>query len=320
MPIVSSNFKGNKWNKNKHLETIIPALFRKIDIAYERERVELPDGDFMDLDYVMNNSKNLLILFHGLEGSSNSQYIKGFSKYFSNKGFDICAVNFRSCSGENNRLLTSYHSGKSDDIDLIINYIVTNKNYSKIMLGGFSLGGNVLLKYLGEQAEKINPLIKTAFAFSVPIDLAASSKVLSKNWNKPYMVRLLKSLNKKLVQKANQFPNQIDLTDLYKINNFKEWDTRFTSKIHGFENADDYYHQCSSLQFIDRISIPTLLVNALNDPFLAPSCFPFNIAKNSKYFYLETPEKGGHVGFALSSINGQYYSEHAAYNFTKKYL
>jgi predicted alpha/beta-fold hydrolase len=165
MPIISSNFKGNKWNRNKHLETIIPALFRKIDILYKRERVELPDGDFMDLDHVNNDSKNLLVLFHGLEGSSNSQYIKGFSKYFSNQGFDICAVNFRSCSGENNRLLKSYHSGKSDDVDLIINHIVTNKNYSKIILGGFSLGGNVLLKYLGEQAEKINPLIKTAFAF-----------------------------------------------------------------------------------------------------------------------------------------------------------
>ena len=132
MPIISSNFKGNKWNKNKHLETIIPALFRKIDIAYERVRVELPDGDFMDLDYVMNNSKNLLILFHGLEGSSNSQYIKGFSKYFSNQIFDICAVNFRSCSGENNRLLTSYHSGKSDDVEYIINHIITNKNYLTI--------------------------------------------------------------------------------------------------------------------------------------------------------------------------------------------
>ncbi|MBJ7428232.1 MAG: alpha/beta fold hydrolase, partial [Bacteroidia bacterium] len=182
MPIINSTFKGNKWIKNKHLETILPALFRKVSVPYQRERLELADGDFMDLDWIQNNNDYLLLLFHGLEGSSQSQYIKGFAKHFSTQNFDICVVNFRSCSGENNRLITSYHSGKSDDIQTIINHIISNNSYKNIALGGFSLGGNVLLKYLGENGNKIPDAIKVAFAFSVPVDLAASSKVLSQTW------------------------------------------------------------------------------------------------------------------------------------------
>ena len=148
MPFIQSNYRGNKWNKNKHLETMLPALFRKVSVKYNRERVELADGDFIDLDWVCRGNKSLLILFHGLEGSSQSQYIKGFANYFSNLHFDVCAMNFRSCSGENNRLLVSYHMGKSDDVSLIIDHILKQNNYNHLVLGGFSLGGNVLLKYL----------------------------------------------------------------------------------------------------------------------------------------------------------------------------
>ncbi len=320
MPILQSTFTGNKWLKNKHLETILPALFRKVNIAYQRQRLELADGDFMDIDWIKNKSDNILVLFHGLEGSSQSQYIKGFSNYFNSKNFDICAVNFRSCSGQNNRLLTSYHSGKSDDIQLIVNYIETNYLYKNIFLGGFSLGGNVLLKYLGENGNKVPTAIKAAFAFSVPVDLAASSKVLSNAWNKVYMARFLKSLNRKLIEKSIQFPNQINIEGLEKITTFNEWDTRFTAKIHGFENAQHYYQQCNSLQFLDNIRIPTLLVNAQNDPFLAPTCFPNKIASNHAYFHLETPKFGGHVGFAIDKINGNYYSELSAYQFIKNKL
>lgn len=317
MPIIKSTFKGNKWIKNKHLETILPALFRKLSINYKRQRLELADGDFMDLDWVQNNNDRLLLLFHGLEGSSQSQYIKGFAKHFSSQNFDICAVNFRSCSGENNRLITSYHSGKSDDIQTIINHIISNYSYKNIALGGFSLGGNVLLKYLGENGNKIPNAIKVAFAFSVPVDLAASSKTLSQTWNKVYMARFLKSLNRKLLEKSILFPNQINIEGLEKITTFDDWDTRFTAKIHGFENAQHYYQQCNSLQFLNEIKVPTLLVNAQNDPFLAPTCFPTEVAKNHPYFHLETPKFGGHVGFAIDKINGNYYSELIASQFIK---
>lgn len=320
MPFIQSQHQGNRWNRNKHLETILPTLFRKVDVKYTRERLELADGDFIDLDWVCHGNKKVLVLFHGLEGSSQSLYIKGFAKYFSNNHFDICAVNFRSCSGENNRLLTSYHMGKSDDVHLIINHILAHKKFDKIALGGFSLGGNVLLKFLGENANQISNKVKCAFAFSVPVDLASSSYVLSKNWNKPYMFNFLKSLNKKLIEKNNSFPNQLDLTGFEKIKNFTEWDTRFTAKVHGFKDAEDYYDQCNSLQFLPKITLPTLLVNALNDPFLTKSCFPIEIAKSHKYLHLETPKKGGHVGFSMNGIQGKYYSEIRALEFVCNYL
>lgn len=320
MPYLISKFNGNKWNKNKHLETIIPALFRNIPINYTRERLELMDGDFIDLDWKKNNQKNLLILFHGLEGSSNSQYMKGFAKYFKNNGFDICAVNFRGCSGELNRLLSSYHMGISSDIKTVIEHININNSYTNIVLGGFSLGGNVLLKYLGEQNENIDTKISCAFAFSVPIELDSSSKVLSKNWNKPYMIRFLKTLNKKMIAKAIQFPNAIDVKKIHKINNFHDWDTQFTAKMNGFLDAKDYYQKCNSLQFLPNIIIPTLLVNALNDPFLSKKCFPIEFAKNHRFFYLETPKYGGHVGFSINKINGLYYSEMRALEFVSNFL
>ncbi|MFA9213628.1 MAG: YheT family hydrolase [Candidatus Methylacidiphilales bacterium] len=315
MLILKSSFNGNKWIKNKHIETILPALFRKVNVHYERQRLGLADGDFIDIDWIKNNNDRLLLLFHGLEGSSQSQYIKGFAKHFSSQNFDICAVNFRSCSGENNRLITSYHSGKSDDIQTIIDHIISNNSYKNIVLGGFSLGGNVLLKYLGENGNKVPTLIKAAFAFSVPVDLAASSKTLSQTWNKVYMARFLKSLNRKLIEKSEKFPNQINIKGLEKITTFDDWDTRFTAKIHGFENAQHYYQECSSLQFLNEIKVPTLLVNAQNDPFLAPTCFPTEVAKNHPYFHLETPKFGGHVGFAIDNINGNYYSELIANQF-----
>ena len=321
MPYLISKYKGNKWNKNKHLETIIPALFRNIPIKYTRERLELDDGDFIDLDWKFkNNNKKLLILFHGLEGSSNSQYIKGFAKYFYQNNFNICAVNFRSCSGENNRLLSSYHMGKSEDIKLIIEYILNNKNYTSIVLGGFSLGGNVLLKYLGEQSFNLNKVITSAFAFSVPIELDSSSKVLSKNWNKPYMIRFLKTLNKKMITKSIQFPGIIDTKGINKINNFHEWDTRFTAKTNGFIDAKDYYNKSSSLQFLPQIKIPTLLINALNDPFLSEKCYPIELAKKHEFLYLETPKQGGHVGFLMNKINGIYYSEMRALEFVSGFI
>ena len=320
MPFLQSNHKGNSWNKNKHLETILPALFRKVNVKYTRERVELADGDFIDLDWAGHGNKTVLILFHGLEGSSQSQYIKGFAKYFSEHHFDVCAVNFRSCSGENNRLLTSYHMGQSGDVGLIIEHILQKNKYDKLVLGGFSLGGNVLLKFLGENANQIHHKIKCAFAFSVPVDLASSSHILSKNSNKPYMITFLKSLNKKIIEKSKQFPDQLDILGIEKIKNFSDWDDRYTAKMHGFTNAHDYYSKCNSLQFLPKITTPTLLVNALNDPFLTKACFPIEIAKKHEFLHLETPKKGGHVGFSMNGIHGNYYSEMRAFEFVSSYL
>ncbi len=318
MPHLVSSFKGNKFFTNKHFETIYPAVFRKVAISYKRERIELADGDFIDIDWVKNNNTQLLILFHGLEGSSQSTYIKGFASYFSKHGYDVCAVNFRSCSGENNRLLSSYHGGKTEDVTNILNFIEKQHRYTEYVLGGFSLGGNVLLKYLGEQAGAVNAKIKKAFAFSVPVDMVACAVTLSKISNKIYMHQFLQTLNKKMIVKAKQFPNQIEVRNINRIKTFYEWDSTFTAKINGFSSAKSYYEQSSSLHFLPFIQVPTLLVNALNDPFLSDTCFPIEIAKNSNYLFLETPQNGGHVGFFSGNEKDGYYSEQRAFEFVSK--
>jgi predicted alpha/beta-fold hydrolase len=310
MPHINlSSFKGNKYFKGKHLETIVPALFRHVDIKYKRTRLELADTDFIDLDWLIQPSSKLIVLFHGLEGSSDSEYIKGFARSFSLIGWDICAVNFRSCSGDMNRLARSYHSGATEDIDEILQAISKTHTYKNILLGGFSLGGNMLLKYLGEKKYNIPAEVVAAFAFSVPCDLRSSALQMAKWENTLYMKRFLQSLYKKMQHKSLQFEEFPSIHKLTSIRTFHQFDDQFNAPVHGFKNAEDYYSQCNSLQFLSSIATPTLLVNALNDPFLTESCFPVDIAKSHPFLYLETPSYGGHVGFSEGLPNENYWSE-----------
>jgi predicted alpha/beta-fold hydrolase len=319
MPLIDSAFKGNKFHLNGHLETILPFLFRRVTVAYRRQRIELPDGDFIDLDRVGSGNSKLLVLFHGLEGSSQSQYIKGFAKYFSARGYDVCVVNFRSCSGEINRLLTSYHSGSTADIHEALQLLTADRAYEACYLCGFSLGGNVLLKYLGDGQYTPPSAVKAAAAFSVPIDLAGGAAQLARLANKLYMLRFLRSMNRKMVQKASRFPGKLDIKDIGRIKTFEEWDNRFTAPIHGFASAADYYRQCHSRQFLPGVELPTLLVNAKNDPFLSAGCYLDNDAEAGAAVYFEAPERGGHVGFMNDLPNGAYYSEERAYAFFEQY-
>jgi predicted alpha/beta-fold hydrolase len=316
MPLITDSiFYGNRYLRGSHLDTITPALFRRQHIVYQRERITLPDGDFIDLDRIRNSNDRVLVLLHGLEGCSDSQYIKGMASYFSERGWDVCAVNFRSCSGEMNALLRSYHSGATEDLDHVFSYIADHDHYRLIVAGGFSLGGNMLLKYLGEQRYRLPSALQAAFAFSVPCDLAASAIEMARSSNAVYMQRFLKSLRKKMIAKAAAFPGMPDTSDITSVKTFHQFDNRFTAPIHGFNDAADYYDQCSSLRYIKNISIPVLLVNAQNDPFLTPTCFPTDIARNHDRFFFESPVYGGHVGFAEGLPNGKYWSEDRAFNF-----
>jgi predicted alpha/beta-fold hydrolase len=321
MPFIQGNFKGNLFSKNGHWETIMPALFRKIELPYRRERFTLPDGDFLDLDLLdqSNEDAPIMVLFHGLEGSSNSQYIKGFSKRFQQLGMRCVAVNFRSCSGTMNKHLISYHSGATDDIHTILHHFANQFKNSSLFALGFSLGGNALLKYLGDGLKQLPTQLKAACCISVPIDLAGSSMQLSKFTNQLYMRQFLKSLNEKMKLKAQLFPNSIDTTGIDKITNFWEWDNRFTAKINGFKNAEDYYNQCNALQFLEQLNVPTLLLNALNDPFLSEKCFPEKLAKQHPLFTFEQCQYGGHVGFASAFPNGYYWHEERAIAFMNEH-
>lgn len=224
------------------------------------------------------------------------------------RGWDVLAWNYRGCSGESNRLLPFYHSGASGDLHHVVSHALAVHLAPRIDLVGFSLGGNMTLKYLGER--EVPPRLHRAVAFSVPCDLACSSIRLSSRTNRLYMDRFLRSLREKLEEKQPRFPDQIDLSGISRVRNFKQFDDRFTAPLHGFRDAEDYWARSSSRPFLPGIAIPALLVNAANDPFLGPGCFPREEAAASEWFHLEVPGDGGHVGFSTTA--GEYWSEHRA--------
>ena len=298
---------------NKHIETIYPSLIRKVkEVIYERERIHTPDDDFLDLDWRRQNAERLIILSHGLEGNSQRTYIKGMANIFFNHGYDILAWNYRGCSEEMNRRKRFYHSGATDDLDLVVRHSLL-KGYSEINLIGFSLGGNLTLKYMGEQASSLHPTIKKGVVFSVPLNLYTSCIEICKPSNRVYNHRFLSSLKAKVFRKAKQMSG-IETGPLSSIKSLIEFDDQYTAPIHGFKNAIDYYEQCSSIRFIESINRPTLIINALNDPFLSKDCYPQHL-QDHPYLKFEYPTRGGHVGFALFNQNGIYWSELKALQF-----
>jgi len=299
---------------NGHIQTIFPMIFRKIAlVCYKRERISTPDNDFLDLDWSTAGNKRLAIISHGLEGSTQRAYVRGMVKAVNDNGWDALAWNYRSCSGEPNLKLRSYHNGVTDDLSLVINHAGQKGLYKEITLLGFSLGGNLTLLYLGR--EKPDPLIKKAVVFSVPCDLKASVKTLSKPVNRLYMKRFLLMLHRKIKDKMQVMPGMIDDKGYDKIKDFKAFDDRYTAPIHGFKDAYDYWEKCSSKPFIPDIHVPTLIINALNDPFLPESCFPVKEAATNRHVTLCMPGSGGHVGFISFNKKKLYWSEKQAVKF-----
>ena len=316
MPIIETQYSPPFPFKNKHLNTICSSLFRKVEpVMFKRKRIETSDDDFLDIDFLENGNKKIVILCHGLEGSSDSKYIQAAAKLLSLNGYSIAAMNYRFCSGEINRQLITYHSGKTDDLNTVINYVLPN--YESIYLVGFSLGGNLVLKYNGDGLFDLDSKIKANVAVSVPVDLKGSSISLKQKENLLYKWRFLRTLSKKMHLKHKQYPKELDLKYLKNVKNLTDFDEYFTSKINGFKDANDYYFKASSRQFIPNISKPTLLINAEDDPFLSKSCFPINEAKKSKFFHLMTPRYGGHVGFI--SKGDFYWSEYEILNFINRH-
>lgn len=314
MPLIHpSTYRAPLLLRNTHINTIYANLSRRFDKPiYQRERISTPDEDFLDLDWSRVGSNQLLLVLHGLEGNTERPYTKGMIRYFNQQGWDGLGMNFRGCSGEPNLQLRTYHVGETGDLDYVIQHIEQLDQYKEIVLLGFSLGGNVTLKYVGEQHATINPIIKKAIAFSVPCHVPSANLFFNHWQNKIYMQRFLKPLNEKMRYKAIQFPHLISLpNELPK--NFDEFDELFTAPVHGFDSAMDYWAKNSSLQFLDQISIPTLLVNAADDTFLSQACYPRDIATKSEAFHLEIPKWGGHCGFA--SFNTSYWSERRAFAF-----
>lgn len=297
---------------NGHLETIYPAIFRSVEIAYQRERISTPDDDFLDLDWLYSSSDKLVIISHGLEGNSKRAYVGGMARAFQSAGYNVLAWNYRGCSEEMNRRLRFYHSGATDDLEIVIKHAIEKSRFNSFYLIGFSLGGNITLKYLGEKGRHVAPEIKGAVTFSVPLHLHSSCIKISRPSNWIYARRFLISLKKKVTTKAKVY-SELNVNKLANIATLIDFDDAYTAPLHGFNTAVEYYEKCSSLYFIEAIQKPTLIVNAQNDPFLSEKCFLKD--KSNSFVQFENPIYGGHCGFSSFNPHRLYWSEKRALAF-----
>ena len=301
MPLLQSDFAPTLPFKNTYFNTMYRPFFMKDACTYQRKRITTWDQDFIDLDFSIIGTKTIALLIHGLEGSSASTYMTATANHLNETGIDTVCFNLRSCSGEDNLQLSTYHSGKTEDVDFVVRYLLENYEYENIIIVGFSLGGNLTLKYLGEYQQTLSPKIKGAIAVSVPVDITTAEKEMDKLKNKLYVEIFFKTLKNKILEKAFKFPEyNLDKDRLFKATKFKHLEILYTVPVFGFKSPEDYWKKASSKPYLVKIDRPTLLINAKDDTFLSPECYPIKEAMQSNYFFLETPEYGGHVGFITS--------------------
>lgn len=293
--IATSRFKPAWWLGNRHLQTIFPNTFRPLPrMEFRRERVELPDGDFVDADWTTHDSGPIVILLHGLEGSRKSRYAAWMLKHLHNAGYRGVLLHFRSCSGEVNRKASAYHSGHTVDFDYFLRQLRAQEPTTRIAAIGYSLGGNALLKWLGEHPDE--KLLETAVAVSVPFRLNLCSDAINQGFARIYQAHLLRRMLRTAKKKLRLINDAGHQPDLAAIRNFRDFDDALTAPLHGFSGAIDYYERCSSAQFLRNITTPTLVLHAEDDPFMTPAAVPA-AEELSSQVSLELSAHGGHVGF-----------------------
>ena len=292
-----------------HLQTLHAALVAsRPRVTYRRERWDTPDGDFIDLDWLDSHSRDdkrpLVALFHGLEGSSRSHYAVALMAALGATGWRGVVVHFRGCSGETNRLRRAYHSGDSAEIDWILRRLRGHAGAQALYAVGVSLGGNALLKWLGEQRVAARDVIAAAAAISAPVDLAAAGEALGRGFNLVYTHHFLVTLRKKTLAKLARFPDLCDRGLLLRARTMREFDNVVTAPLHGFRDTDDYWARSSAKPLLGAIAAPTLVINALNDPFMPASALPRD-SEVSRAVRLELPASGGHAGFVSGAFPGR---------------
>jgi predicted alpha/beta-fold hydrolase len=314
------SFKPAWWLPGPHLQTLWPTLCRKkpASLLFKRERFELPDGDFLDLDWVGKEGPIVLIL-HGLDGSVQSPYAHGMLTALVLHGWRGLFMHFRGCSGHPNRLMRSYHSGETQDLAYVVAAIRKREPNLPLAAIGFSLGGNVLLKWLGETGTD-NPLIAAA-AISVPFELNKAVKRFQSGFSQVYQWHLLNCLRKRLTQKFQVKPPEASVPDLSSLKTIWEFDEKVTAPLHGFAGAEEYYLLSSSRQYLNKIRIPTLLVHAQDDPFMTEDLIP-DPEELPEQVQLELTPRGGHVGFVTGKFpwRSEYWLEKRVPAFLKNYI
>jgi predicted alpha/beta-fold hydrolase len=291
-------FAAPWWCRNRHVQTVWGPLFRRGRLPLRRERVPTPDGDFLDLDWTDGPpAAPRLLVLHGLEGSAQSHYVAGLLGEASTRGWRGVLLNFRSCSGELNRLPRFYHSGDTGDLGAVVRLLLERESEVPLAAAGVSIGGNVLLKWLGELGGAYPAVLVGAVAISVPFDLAQCARVLDRGFGRVvYTTSFLRSMRRKVREKAQRFPGFVDVDAAQRARTFAEYDRAVTAPLHGFADELDYWTRASSRPYLERIGCPTLLLHALDDPFVPRSALPDRAALPSRV-RLEVTAQGGHVGF-----------------------
>jgi predicted alpha/beta-fold hydrolase len=301
----ASTYTAPAWLPGGHAQTLWPVWLRRQPVTYRRERLELPDGDFLDLDWVDGPAgAPLVVLFHGLEGSARSHYACALMAALRTRAWRGVAVHFRGCSGAPNRLPRAYFAGDSAEIGYVLKRLRQGNAGAPLHAVGVSLGGNALLKWLGEQGDAACAIVTRAAAISAPLDLAAAGAALDRGFTRIYTAHFLRTLKAKARAMLRLFPGLFDAAALRRVRSIHAYDDLVTAPLHGYRDADDYWRRCSSKPWLRTIRTPTLILNARNDPFMPASVLP-QAQEASSSVTLEFPAQGGHVGFMVGRFPGR---------------
>lgn len=333
---MDAQFRPHRWLGGPHAQTLAGKFLRRPpELALRRRRMETDDGDFIDLEWGPRPTERspVVVVLHGLEGNARRPYVRNAYRALVARGIQPVGMNFRGCSGEPNRLARAYHSGETDDLRAVLGVVREAWPGRPVGLLGFSLGGNVALKLLGElgSAEKARETGASegpgapaaACAISVPFDLSAGADALEADgMGRLYSLYFLRSLRRKLEEKRQLLSSEIDLPAAFAARTIREFDDRVTARLHGFDGAEDYYARSSSLGFLHRIRVPTLLVQAWDDPFLPRTAIEAAAAVSNAALSRSFTERGGHVGFLSDGPKGpeRFWAEERAADFLARRL
>jgi len=309
------------WYRGRHLQTLWGPLFRHWRRPpLRRERLETPDGDFLDLDWIEGPPPDApaVLVLHGLEGSSRSHYARGLLLAAARRGWRGAVLHFRSCSGPVNRLARLYHSGETTDLEWVVDRL---RDRARLGLIGVSLGGNVICKWLGERGDGAPPEVAAAVAISTPFDLSACASVLDRGFNRVvYTASFLRTMKAKIRRKRRLYDGELDLPAVLRARTFREYDRFFTAPLNGFVDERDYWTRSSSGQYLERIRRPTLLISAVNDPFMPSERLPRAAVERSPWLEADFVGQGGHVGFLDGPLGGSSWAERRALAFLERHL
>jgi uncharacterized protein len=306
---MRGGYRTPAWLPGSHFQTIYPTFLRRHDVALRRQRIDTPDGDFVDLDWLDASSERdgatpLVVLFHGLEGSSSSHYARSMMRYLAAIGWRGVVPHFRGCSGELNRRPRAYHSGDYAEVAWMLERIRALVPDATLYAAGVSLGGSALLNWLGREEARAAQTVAAAASVSAPIDLTAAGIAIGQGLNRIYTRHFLQTLKPKALAMAQRFPDKLDGRQIRRVGSMRAFDDAVTGPLHGFDGAQDYWRRASSMPWLASIAVPTLVLNAQNDPFVPASSLP-GPDDVSRAVVLEKPGSGGHAGFLSTPFPGR---------------